>query len=103
MTREIDHMSVLVDADPSTGRYWATYHYPSQPPSMSVALALMEITDSSVTDLPAMHDTASVNVEALDDLFDPTLNGDCCEGCLTFTYHDYRVMVKNHGPIIIQS
>lgn len=93
----------LVDADPATGTYRATYHYPSQPPSTAVALALMEITDSEVTDLDPLHEAASVNVDALDDLFAPTMNGDAHEGCVTFTYNEYTVMVKSHGRIVIQS
>lgn len=99
----LDRPHELVDADPATGTYRATYHYPQQPPSTAVALALMAITDSGMTDLDPLHRAASVNTDALDDLFAPTTNGAAHEGCVTFTYNDYTVMVKSHGRIVIQS
>ena len=102
-SKELDQPPVLIDTDPDTGTYRATYHFPSQPPSTTVTLALMEITDSSVTDLPPMHDAASLNTDALDDLFNLTSDGDCPEGCVSFTYLNYTVKVKGHGRIVIQS
>lgn len=96
-----EHSGVLVDTDPATGTYCATYHYPSQPPSTTIALALMEITESGVTDLPPLYETASVSLDALDALFDPTTGRAC--SCVTFIYHNFTVMVKRYGRIVIQS
>lgn len=100
---QFDPPKVLVDADPRQGTYSATYHYPSDPPSTTVALALMEILDNSMTDLTPMYEEASVDADALDDLFNPAVAEGEPEGIVTFTYHDHTVMVKSHGRIVIQS
>lgn len=99
----LNRPGALVDADPDTGTYHATYHYPAHPPSIAVALALMEITDSAVSDLDPMYEAASVNTDALDDLFDPATKGTRNDGHVTFTYHNHTVTVKSHGHIVIQS
>lgn len=99
----VEPTSELIDADPETGTYRATYHYPSRPPSTTVAIALMEITDSDVADLDPLYEAASVDPDALDDLFAPSASGARHEGCVTFTYHDYTVTVKSHGRIVVQS
>lgn len=99
----LNQPNVLVDDELPTDTYHATYHYPFQPPSTAVPLALMEITDSIVTNLPPMYDTASLDTDALDDLFDPTLNRNGHEGRVTFTYYDYTITVKSHGRIVLQA
>lgn len=93
----------LLDADPDAGTYRATYRYPSRPPTVAVALAIMEITDSDPTDLDPLHDAASVNADALDDLFDPATRRGSPDGSVTFTYDEYTVTVKSHGRIVVRS
>lgn len=100
--RELDEADELVEADLDTGTYRATYRYPSQPPSIAVALAVMELTDSDVTDLEPLHDATSVNPDALDDLFAPTGRGGSRNASVRFTYHDYTVTVKSYGRILIE-
>ena len=93
----------IIDADPETGTYRATYAYPSEPPSIAVALALMEVADCEVTDLDPLYDAASVDPDALDELFRPPKGGASRDCRLTFTYHDYEVTVKSYGRIVVRS
>jgi len=91
----------IVDADPATGTYRATYRYPSEPPSVAVPLALMEVTGGIVTDLDPLYDATSIDPDALDELFSPTTSE--AEECrVTFNYHNHEVTVKSHGRIVIQ-
>lgn len=90
-------LGASIDDDQATGTYCATYHYPSQPPSTTVALALMEIVDSWVTDLTPLYETVSVNADALDDLIDSTTGQGCQDRCVTFIYHDTQPWSKVTG------
>lgn len=92
----------IIDHDPDTGTFRTTYSYPSEPPSIAVPLAIQAITNSSVTGLDPMHDTADVDPDALDDVFRPTAGGDQREADVTFTYHGYEVTVKGYGRIVFQ-
>ena len=91
----------IVDANPTTGTYRATYSYPSEPPSVAVPLALMEVTGGIVTDLDPLYEATSIDPDAMDDLFRPMTEGgeDCT---VTFSYHGHEVTVKSHGRIVIQ-
>lgn len=101
--RELDEADELVEADPDAGTYRATYRYPSQPPSIAVALAMMALTDSDVTDLAPLHDATCVNPDALDELFAPTVRGASRDARVQFTYHDHTVTVKSYGRIVIEA
>lgn len=92
----------IVDRDPSSGAVRTTYRYPSEPPSIAIPLALQEVTDTGATDLEPMHDAASVDPDALDDLFRPTAGGAHREASVTFTYQGYRVAVRSYGRIVIR-
>lgn len=92
----------IVDADPATGRYYATYGYPSEPPSVAVPLAIIEVVGGVVTDLDPLYEAVSVDPDALDELFRPPaseVHDDCS---VTFNYHDHEVTVKSHGRIVIR-
>lgn len=94
---------VVVEYDPETDTYRATYAYPSEPPSLAVPLALMEVTDSDVTDLDPLYDVASVDPDALDELFRPTPSRTRPDCRVTFRYHDFTVTIKNYGRIVIRT
>lgn len=98
-----DGRTELVEADPETQTFRATYRYPSNPPSMAVVAALMSVTGSEITDLDPMYEVASVDPDALDDMFRATGRDRPHRGRVTFTYHDYRVSVMNYGRIVIRS
>lgn len=93
----------IVDADPETGTYRATYDYPSEPPSIAVALALAEVTGREVDDLDPLYDAASVDPDVLDETFRPTTNGGSRDCRLTFTYHEYAVTVRSYGRIVVRT
>ena len=93
----------IVEYDPDTGTYRATYAYPSEPPSVAVPSALMEVTDSDVTDLDPLYDAASVDPDALDELFRPTPSGGHPDCRVTFQYHDYGISIRNYGRIVIRA
>ncbi|WP_115863537.1 HalOD1 output domain-containing protein [Halorussus litoreus] len=93
----------LVDVDPETGTFRATYRYPARPPSTAVATALMQATDSAVTDLDPMYESSSVDPDALDDLFRPTEGSPPRRNRVTFTYSDFRIIVKSYGRIVFRS
>ena len=93
----------VVESEPETDTYRATYEYPSHPPSIAVSLGLIEATDSSVSDFDPLYDEASVDPDVLDALFRPPANGTYREVRVTFTYHDYQITVKGHGRIIIEA
>lgn len=91
----------IVEADPASGTYRATYSYPSQPPSVAVPLALVEVIGGVVTDLDPMYEATSIDPDGLDELFRPiaSSNNGCC---VTFNYHSHEVTVKSHGRIVIR-
>ncbi|WP_276302492.1 HalOD1 output domain-containing protein [Halorussus lipolyticus] len=91
----------IVEADPVTGTYRATYGYPSEPPSVAVPLALVEVIGGVVTDLDPLYEAASIDPDALDELFRP-MTEKAEECCVTFDYHDHEVTVKSHGRIVIR-
>jgi hypothetical protein len=93
----------IIDADPKRGTYRATYAYPSEPPSIAVPLALMEVADCEVTDLDPLYATASVDPDALDEVFRPNSGGISRDCSLTFSYHDYEITVKSYGRIVVRS
>lgn len=93
----------LVESDPEAGTYRATYGYPDMPPSIAVPLALMQVTETELTNLDPMYDAASVNPDALDELFEPTVNGAEDDCRVTFSYHDYTITVKSYGRIVIRT
>jgi hypothetical protein len=97
-----DRKREIVDADPVTGTYRATYGYPSEPPSVAVPLALVEVIGGVVTDLDPLYETASVDPDALDELFHPPTSELCDDRSVTFDYHDHEVTVKSHGRIVIR-
>ena len=92
----------IVDADPATGTYRATYGYPSEPPSVAVPLALVEVVGGIVTDIDPMYEAVSVDPDALDELFRPPASSVGDECSVTFDYHDHEVTVKSHGRIVIR-
>lgn len=91
-----------VDVDPEAGAYRATYHYPSEPPSLAVPLAMMALTDSGATDLEPLYEAESVDPDALDELFRPSGSPVAGECRVTFSYHGYTVTVKSYGRILIR-
>jgi hypothetical protein len=92
----------IVDADPETGTYRATYGYPSEPPSVTVPLALTEVIGGIITDLDPLYEAVSVDPDALDELFRPPADG-VGPGCsVTFDYHGHVITVKSHGRIVIR-
>lgn len=93
----------IIDADPETGTYRATYAYPSEPPSIAVPLALREVADCEVTDLDPLYDAASVDPDALDEVFRSNGSGNTRDCRLTFTYHGYEVTVMSYGRIVVRS
>lgn len=93
----------IVEYDPDTGTYRATYSYPSEPPSVAIPFALMEVTGSDVTDLAPLYDAASVDPDALDELFRPTPDGGHPDCRVTFQYHDYTISIRNYGRIVIRA
>lgn len=93
----------IVEYDPDTGTYRATYAYPSEPPSIAVPFALMEVTGSDVTELEPLYDAASVDPDALDELFRPTASGSQPDCRVTFRYHDHAVSIRNYGRIVIRT
>jgi len=98
-----DVRTELVDVDPETGTFRATYRYPSRPPSTAVATALMQATDSQITDLDPMHESSSVDPDALDDMFRPTEGGHSSRSRVTFTYSGFHITVKSYGRIVFRS
>lgn len=93
----------VVDSDPETGTYRATYAYPVEPPSIAAIHALSEVTESGVTDFDPLYHVAGVDPDALDELFRPPA-GDATKDCrVTFRYADYEVTVKSHGRIVIRA
>lgn len=92
----------IIESEPEMGTYRATYDYPDEPPSTAVPLALMELTGCAVTDLEPLQDATSVDMDALDELFSPTASGGVREATVTFDYHDYEVVVKGYGRIVIR-
>lgn len=93
----------IVEYDPDTGTYRATYAYPSEPPSVAVPCALMEATGSDVIDLEPLYDAASVDPDALDELFRPTPSGGRPDCRVTFRYHGHTISVRNYGRIVIRA
>ena len=94
-------MHELVESDPETGRHWATYKYPSHPPSITILHALTEVSNRSTTDFDPLYNSI-VDPDALDDLFCPERNPVDHDCQVTFTYHGYRITVKNYGRIVIR-
>ena len=92
----------IVDANPATGTYYATYGYPSEPPSVAVPLAIVEVIGGTVTDLDPLYEAVSLDPDALDELFHPPGNGTCDDCNVVFEYHDHEVTVKSHGRIVIR-
>lgn len=45
---------------------------------------------------------ASINPEALDDLFATTQATDATPGCVTFSYYGYTVVVQSTGRILLR-
>jgi hypothetical protein len=98
-----DQKREIIDADPETGTYRATYAYPSDPPSIALVHALMEVTESDVTDFDPLYDVTGVDPDALDELFRPSTS-DAGRDCrVTFQYYDYEISVRSHGRIVIRS
>lgn len=92
----------IVDADPATGTYYATYGYPSEPPSVAVPLAIVEVIGGIVTDLDPLYEAVSVDPDALDELFRPPRSGPGDDCNVVFKYHGHEVTVKSHGRIVIR-
>ncbi|PSQ48971.1 hypothetical protein BRD15_04470 [Halobacteriales archaeon SW_6_65_15] len=93
----------IIDADPETGTYRATYAYPSDPPSIAIVHALMEVTEKDVTDFEPLYNISGVDPDALDEIFRPSTN-DAGRDCrVSFQYYDYEIIVRSHGRIVIQS
>lgn len=93
----------ILDFDPESGTYRTTYGYPSEPPSTAVALALMELTGKDASAFDPLYEAASVDPDALDDLFRPTSGDDDRDAVVVFTYHDYEIRVRDFGRIVIRS
>lgn len=92
----------VLDSDPTTGTYRATYAYPSEPPSIAVPLAVMEVADCDATDLEPLYEAGSVDPDALDELFRPAANADRRDCRVSFAYHGYTVVVKSYGRIVVR-
>ncbi|NEU58084.1 HalOD1 output domain-containing protein [Halorussus sp. MSC15.2] len=97
-----DNTVQILATDPEDGTYRVTYSYPSDPPSIAVPLAIVEMTDSDVMDLRPLYEATEVDPDALDDLFRPTASGAVRECNVTFRYHGYEVTVKSYGRIVIR-
>ena len=62
--------------------------------------AVAEITDKDVIELESLHETTALDVDALDNLFQPTIAGvSRMDGRVEFTYHEYEVRVFSFGRI----
>jgi hypothetical protein len=93
----------IIDFDLEDGTYQTTYAYPSEPPSVAVALALMEVTGEHVTDFDPMYEAASVDPDALDELFRPKSSDTDRENVVQFSYREYSVRVMEYGRIVIEA
>lgn len=90
-----------VTHSPAIGAYVSTYD--DALPSVTITEALAEITDEDMTELDSLHEATALDVDALDDLFRPTLGGAPRRGCrMEFTYHEYAVRVLYSGRIKIE-
>lgn len=99
----LERQSEILDYDPDTETYRATYDYPSQPPSIAIPAALAELADGDVTDFEPLYSVGNVDPDALDDMFSPSTGGRSVEAAVTFTYHGYEITVKSYGRITLQS
>ncbi|UPV76561.1 hypothetical protein M0R89_18690 (plasmid) [Halorussus limi] len=93
----------IIDFDLETGTYRTTYDYPSEPPSVAVALALMELTGRDVTDFDPLYGSATVDPDALDELFRPKPGDTSRDAVVQFTYNEYEIRVKDYGRIVIRT
>ncbi|WP_135854196.1 HalOD1 output domain-containing protein [Halorussus salinus] len=93
----------IIDFDLENGTYQTTYDYPSEPPSVAVALALMEVTGRDVTDFDPLYEAASVDPDALDEMFRPKPGPRSRDTVVEFTYHEYEIQVKDFGRIVIRT
>lgn len=86
---------------PVIGAYVSTYD--DVPPSVAITEALAEITDKDMTGLEPLQKATALDVDALDDLFRPTIAGAPRRGGqLEFTYYEYVVRVFSSGRIEIE-
>lgn len=93
----------IIDFDLENGTYQTTYDYPSEPPSVALALALMEVTGKGVTEFDPLYDAASVDPDALDEMFRPESGEVSQNTVVEFTYHEYEIRVKDFGRIVIRT
>ena len=78
---------------PSEQRDW--------PIHVLVAVALEEVADRPTNEIEPLHH--SINVDALDQLFQPCANGwPRTEGEVTFTVGEYRITVTAQKQIVIK-
>ena len=101
MTDDCTDESGNVTYSPVIGAYVGRYG--DVPPSVAITEALTEITDEDMTDLDPLHEATALDVDALDDLFRPTLAGAPRRGGrMEFTYHEYAIRVFSSGRIEIE-
>ena len=90
-----------VTYSPAAEAYVATYDDTS--PSVAIMNAVAEITDKDVIELESLHEATALDVDALDNLFQPTITGGPRKsGRVGFTYHEYEVRVFSFGRIEIE-
>jgi len=62
--------------------------------------AVADLTDTAPADLPPLE--TRINVAALDDLWNTEAPDRPADGCLTFTYGGYVVVVRSTGAVLLR-
>lgn len=100
MTEDSKTGGIEYNAD--TGIY-ATSYDNDTPPSVAIIEAIAEITETNATKLDSLHEVTEIDVEALNELFKPTVAGaPRGKGRVEFTYLDFEVSIFSFGRIEIQ-
>lgn len=81
------------------GSYYTEFDPQKEDVSVTIILALEEITGQASTELPILADY--VDPAALDKLFDPTQNNPIQDGSVHFLVEDYAVAVYSDGNVVI--
>ena len=90
-----------VTYSPAVEAYVATYDDTS--PSVAIMDAVAEVTDKDVIELESLHEAIALDVDALDNLFRPTIAGvSRTGGHMEFSYHQCKVRVFSFGRIEIE-
>lgn len=86
--------------NPKIGTYVAEY---DKLPSVAIIEAISEITDTDVTELNSLGEVTPMDVEALDELFQPTFTGvPREEGRVELVYEGFEVRIFSFGRIEIE-